>query len=122
MEIDNDVKSDEVRKLVVELMDREKGNEMRKNVADLKKKAEEACTSPLGSSMWGVAMEIDNDVKSDEVRKLVVELMDREKGNEMRKNVADLKKKAEEACTSPLGSSMVNLEKIIHLMRASSSR
>nr|GEV58038.1 retrovirus-related Pol polyprotein from transposon TNT 1-94 [Tanacetum cinerariifolium] len=28
-----------------------KGNEMRKNVADLKKKAEEACTSPLGSSM-----------------------------------------------------------------------
>nr|GEW45809.1 7-deoxyloganetin glucosyltransferase-like [Tanacetum cinerariifolium] len=33
----------------------------------------------------------------------------------------DLKKKAEEACTSPLGSSMVNLEKIIHLMKASSS-
>ncbi|GJZ84696.1 7-deoxyloganetin glucosyltransferase-like protein [Tanacetum coccineum] len=70
---------------------------------------------------WGVAMEIDNDVKSDKVRKLVVELMDGEKGNEMRKNVADLKKKAEEACTSPLGSSMVNLEKIIHLMKASSS-
>ena len=70
---------------------------------------------------WGVAMEIDNDVKSDEVQKLVVELMNGEKGNEMRKNVADLKKKAEEACTSPLGSSMVNLEKIIHLMNASTS-
>ncbi|GKE32665.1 hypothetical protein Tco_1451987 [Tanacetum coccineum] len=70
---------------------------------------------------WGVAMEIDNDVKRYEVRKLVVELMNGEKGTEMRKNVADLKKKAEEMCTSPLGSSMVNLEKIIHLMKASSS-
>ncbi|GJV92763.1 hypothetical protein Tco_1540576 [Tanacetum coccineum] len=76
---------------------------------------------PTDMTGWGVAMEIDNDVKSDKVRKLVVELMDGEKGNEMRKNVADLKKKAEEACTSPLGSSMVNLEKIIHLMKASSS-
>ncbi|PWA63866.1 UDP-glucuronosyl/UDP-glucosyltransferase [Artemisia annua] len=70
---------------------------------------------------WGVAMEIDNDVKSDDVRKLVVELMNGEKGNEMRKNAADLKKKAEEACTSPLGSSMVNLEKIIHHMNASTT-
>ncbi|KAI3686082.1 hypothetical protein L1987_79752 [Smallanthus sonchifolius] len=65
---------------------------------------------------WGVAMEIDNNVKSDEVSKLVTELMKGGKGKEIRKNVIDLKNKAEEACNSLSGSSMANLEKLVQLM------
>ncbi|KAK9080758.1 hypothetical protein SSX86_000516 [Deinandra increscens subsp. villosa] len=65
---------------------------------------------------WGVGMEIDNDVKRDEVSKLVIELMEGEKGKEIRKNAKDLKNKAEEACTSHVGSSMANLEKLVQLM------
>ncbi|KAF5807613.1 putative 7-deoxyloganetin glucosyltransferase [Helianthus annuus] len=65
---------------------------------------------------WGVATEIDNNVKSDEVSKLVVELMKGEKGREIRKNVIDLKNKAQEACIAPSGSSMTNLEKVVQLM------
>ncbi|KAK1406850.1 hypothetical protein QVD17_38458 [Tagetes erecta] len=65
---------------------------------------------------WGVAMEIDNKVKSDEVAKLVVKMMEGEKGKEIRKNVIELKNKALEACTSPFGSSMVNLDKVVQLM------
>ncbi|KAL8202027.1 hypothetical protein R6Q57_011174 [Mikania cordata] len=68
---------------------------------------------------WGVGMEIDNDVKSDEVAKLVIELMKGEKGNEMRKNVIAWKNKAKESCLVPCGSSMVNLEKVIHLLKTS---
>ena len=68
---------------------------------------------------WGIAMEIDNNVKSDEVSKLVIELMNGEKGKEMRKNAIDWKSKAHDACTSPSGSSMVNLEKLIHLLKTS---
>ncbi|KAK1406852.1 hypothetical protein QVD17_38460 [Tagetes erecta] len=62
------------------------------------------------------AMEIDNNVKRDEVAKLVVELMEEEKGKEIKKNVIKLKNKALEACTSPSGSSLVNLEKVVELM------
>ncbi|PWA34885.1 UDP-glucuronosyl/UDP-glucosyltransferase [Artemisia annua] len=70
---------------------------------------------------WGVAMEIDNDVKSDEVKKLVIELMNRDNGNEMRNNVGYLKNKAEKACTSPSGSSIATLDKLFHLLQASAS-
>ncbi|XP_076936545.1 7-deoxyloganetin glucosyltransferase-like [Bidens hawaiensis] len=69
---------------------------------------------------WKIAMEINNDVKSDEVSKLVIELMNEEKGKEMRKNAIDFKNKAEEACAYPSGSSVVNLEKVINLLQISS--
>nr|GEZ20927.1 7-deoxyloganetin glucosyltransferase-like [Tanacetum cinerariifolium] len=68
---------------------------------------------------WKIAMAIDNDVKSDEVSKLVIELMSGEKGKEMRKNAIDWKNKAHDACSSPSGSSIVNLEKLIHLLKTS---
>ncbi|KAK1406857.1 hypothetical protein QVD17_38465 [Tagetes erecta] len=73
----------------------------------------------LGCNKWGVAMEIDNNVRSDEVRKLVIELMKGEKGNLMRKKAIEWKNKAHEACMFPYGSSVANLEKIIHLMQTS---
>ncbi|KAK1406849.1 hypothetical protein QVD17_38457 [Tagetes erecta] len=73
----------------------------------------------LSCNKWQIGMEIDNNVKSDDVSKLVVELMIGEKGNEMRKNAIDLKKKANEACKISNGSSMVNLEKMINLLQTS---
>ncbi|KAL7595699.1 hypothetical protein Lser_V15G30800 [Lactuca serriola] len=69
---------------------------------------------------WEIGMELDSDVKREEVSKLVIELMNGDKGKEMRKNAIDLKKKAEKACTSPSGSSIVNLGKVIdHLLQGS---
>ncbi|XP_071702442.1 7-deoxyloganetin glucosyltransferase-like [Rutidosis leptorrhynchoides] len=73
----------------------------------------------LCCNKWVVAMEIDNDVKRDDVAKLVMDLMNGEKGIEMRKNAIVLKKKAEEACVSPFGSSITNLDKLIHLIQTS---
>ncbi|GKU97974.1 hypothetical protein SLEP1_g11038 [Rubroshorea leprosula] len=65
-----------------------------------------ACTE------WGIGMEIDGNVRRDEVEKLVRELMEGNKGKEMRKNAQEWKGKAEKA-VSPEGSSFLNLEKLI---------
>nr|AKA44599.1 UGTPg32 [Panax ginseng] len=62
---------------------------------------------------WGIGMEIDNEVKRDEVEVLVRELMDGEKGKEMRRNALEWKKKAEEAAGQVDGSSRMNLDKVV---------
>lgn len=61
---------------------------------------------------WGVGMEIDNNVRREEVQKLVRELMEGEKGKKMREKAMDWKRPAEEA-TEPTGSSSINLEKLV---------
>ncbi|KAK7246742.1 hypothetical protein RIF29_41612 [Crotalaria pallida] len=61
---------------------------------------------------WGIGMEIDSNVKREEVEKLVNELMEGEKGKKMRQKVIELKKKAEED-TRVGGSSYMNLDKVI---------
>ncbi|KAF3445117.1 hypothetical protein FNV43_RR14810 [Rhamnella rubrinervis] len=61
---------------------------------------------------WGIGMEINKDVKRDEVEKLVRELMKGEKGKEMKKNVLKWKKLAEDA-TSPNGSSSKDLDNLV---------
>ncbi|XP_057948559.1 7-deoxyloganetin glucosyltransferase-like [Malania oleifera] len=61
---------------------------------------------------WGIGMEIDRDVKRKEVEKLVTELMDGEKGREMKKKAMELKEKAEVAAGVG-GSSYSNLDKLI---------
>jgi len=61
---------------------------------------------------WEIGMEIDTNVKRDEVEKLVNELMAGEKGKKMRKKIIEMKKKAEED-TRPGGFSYMNLEKVI---------
>ncbi|KAL6144102.1 hypothetical protein ACLB2K_054797 [Fragaria x ananassa] len=66
---------------------------------------------------WGIGMEINNDVKRDEVQKLVKELMEREKGKEMRNKVMEWNKLAEEA-TAPHGSSSKNLDKLVKRLQA----
>ncbi|KAH6823633.1 UDP-glucosyl transferase 85A3 [Perilla frutescens var. hirtella] len=61
---------------------------------------------------WGIGMEIDNNVKRDEVDFLVRELMDGEKGEKMKENAVEWKRKAEEAAAIG-GSSYLNLEKLV---------
>ncbi|XP_047321438.1 7-deoxyloganetin glucosyltransferase-like [Impatiens glandulifera] len=64
---------------------------------------------------WKVALEIDNDVKRVEVEKLVKDLMEGEKGKEMRCNASVWKKLAETATTEN-GSSSINLDKLISVL------
>ncbi|XP_038726086.1 UDP-glycosyltransferase 85A4-like, partial [Tripterygium wilfordii] len=61
---------------------------------------------------WGIGMEISSDAKRDEVEKLVRELMEGEKGKQLKRNVIEWKKMAEEA-TGPIGSSFVNFDKVV---------
>ncbi|KAJ8770411.1 hypothetical protein K2173_015025 [Erythroxylum novogranatense] len=61
---------------------------------------------------WGIGMEIENNVKRDGLAELVMELMEGEKGKEMKNRVIEWKKLAEEAA-SPNGSSSINLEKLV---------
>ncbi|MFS8018581.1 putative 7-deoxyloganetin glucosyltransferase [Helianthus anomalus] len=61
---------------------------------------------------WGIGMEINHDVKRNEVEALVREMMQGEKGKEMRRNAKEWKRKAKEA-TEIGGSSYNNLQKFI---------
>ncbi|CAL5185952.1 unnamed protein product [Lathyrus oleraceus] len=61
---------------------------------------------------WEIGMEIDSNVKREEVERLINELMLGDKGKRMKKKVMELKKKAEEN-TSPGGCSYMNFEKVV---------
>ncbi|KAJ9705799.1 hypothetical protein PVL29_003755 [Vitis rotundifolia] len=74
--------------------------------------AEQQTNCRYSCSEWGIGMEIDNNVKRVEVEKLVRELMDGEKGKEMKKKVMEWRKLAEEA-TRPGGSSYDNFNKLL---------
>ena len=60
----------------------------------------------------GVGLVIDNDVKRGQVEELVKELMEGEKGKEMKSKAKEWKRLAEEA-TSPQGSSSTNLDNLV---------
>ncbi|KAL6292338.1 hypothetical protein ACE6H2_000480 [Prunus campanulata] len=62
---------------------------------------------------WDIGMEIGKDVKREQVEKLVKELMEGEKGKQMKNKVMRWKKLAEEA-TSPHGSSSLNLDNFVN--------
>nr|POF05230.1 udp-glycosyltransferase 85a3 [Quercus suber] len=62
---------------------------------------------------WCIGMEIDNDVKREDVEKIVRELMEREKGKKMKKKLMEWKKLAEEA-TEPLVLSSINLNNLVN--------
>ncbi|XP_058087002.1 7-deoxyloganetin glucosyltransferase-like [Magnolia sinica] len=62
---------------------------------------------------WGIGMEIDNEVKREEVEGLVREMMEGEKGKEMKKNAMKLKECAENAVKQG-GSSYTNMEKLVN--------
>ncbi|XP_031371845.1 7-deoxyloganetin glucosyltransferase-like [Punica granatum] len=61
---------------------------------------------------WEVGLEIDSNVKQEEVERLMKELMEGEKGKRMKKRAKDWKRLAFEA-TSEHGSSSTNLDKLL---------
>ena len=61
---------------------------------------------------WGIGMEIDGNVKRDKVEKFLKEVMDGEKGKEMKKKAMEWKKLAEEAIM-PGGSSYNNFNNLV---------
>ncbi|RZC64487.1 hypothetical protein C5167_008183 [Papaver somniferum] len=63
---------------------------------------------------WGIGMEIDKNVKRNDVEKLVRELMDGENGKKLKKRVMEWKLSAEDAISAPNGSSFVNLDKLVN--------
>ncbi|KAF8404622.1 hypothetical protein HHK36_009510 [Tetracentron sinense] len=62
---------------------------------------------------WGIGMEIDNNVKREEVETLVRELMEGEEGKKMKNKALEWKKRAEET-TGLVGSSNLNLDKMVN--------
>ncbi|XP_077214218.1 7-deoxyloganetin glucosyltransferase-like [Tasmannia lanceolata] len=65
---------------------------------------------------WGIGMEVSQEVKREQVDCLVRELMEGEKGKEMRKKAREWKESAERA-TKKGGSSYMNLENLIKELR-----
>ncbi|RZB65945.1 7-deoxyloganetin glucosyltransferase-like [Glycine soja] len=61
---------------------------------------------------WGIGLEIE-DVKREKVEALVRELMEGEKGKEMKERALEWKKLAHEAASSPHGSSFVNMDNVV---------
>lgn len=62
---------------------------------------------------WGFGTKIDHDVKREEVARAVRELMEEDKGKEMKKKVMEWRRKAEDATRPYGGSSFSNLNKLI---------
>ncbi|XWS29540.1 hypothetical protein CRYUN_Cryun24cG0037800 [Craigia yunnanensis] len=61
---------------------------------------------------WGIGMEINPDVKRDDVKTLVKEMMEGEKGKRMRQKSLEWKKKAE-AANSIGGTSLCNFDRMV---------
>ena len=62
---------------------------------------------------WGIGMEINHDVKRDEVAELIRKMIVGEEGEKMRFKAKEWKKKADEA-TEVGGSSYINFDKFIN--------
>eukprot|EP00268_Persea_americana_P032068 TRINITY_DN313_c1_g1_i1.p1 TRINITY_DN313_c1_g1~~TRINITY_DN313_c1_g1_i1.p1 ORF type:complete len:519 (-),score=62.71 TRINITY_DN313_c1_g1_i1:649-2205(-) len=77
--------------------------------------AEQQTNCRYACTEWGIGMEIDNDVKRDEVEGLVREMMEGDKGKEMRKKTLEWKELANNA-TRQGGSSYVNMDKLGNLL------
>ncbi|TYH33471.1 hypothetical protein ES332_D13G062400v1 [Gossypium tomentosum] len=75
--------------------------------------AEQQTNCWFACNEWGIGMEIDNNVKREKVEKLVRELMERRKGEEMRENAMEWKRKAEKAACLD-GPSLLNLDRLIN--------
>ncbi|KAL7235985.1 hypothetical protein ACSBR1_019296 [Camellia fascicularis] len=68
---------------------------------------------------WGVGMEVDGGVRREKVEGLVRELMEGEKGKEMRRKAMEWKQRSEEA-TRPGGSSYVNFDMVVKYLKQES--
>ncbi|CAH9128752.1 unnamed protein product [Cuscuta epithymum] len=76
--------------------------------------AEQPTNCWFSCTKLGVGMEIDGNVEKGAVERLVRELMDGEKGKEMKKKAMEWKRLAEDAISTPNGSSCLNLQRLIN--------
>ncbi|KAL7262592.1 hypothetical protein ACSBR1_000871 [Camellia fascicularis] len=77
--------------------------------------AEQQTNCWLCCKEWGIGMEINSDVKREEVESLITELMGGgEKGKEMKRKVMEWKKLGEEATASSVGPSYLDFEKVVN--------
>ncbi|KAK7301189.1 hypothetical protein RJT34_12050 [Clitoria ternatea] len=74
--------------------------------------AEQQTNCRFSCKDWGIGLEIE-DVKRDKIEGLVNELMDGEKGKEMKGKALQWKKLATDAASSPHGTSFLNLENLV---------
>ena len=74
--------------------------------------AEQETNSRYCCTEWGIGLEIDSDVKREQVETLVRELMDGEKGNQMNEIAMEWKKNSS-STNPPCGLSFINLDRII---------
>ncbi|KAG9451453.1 hypothetical protein H6P81_011418 [Aristolochia fimbriata] len=77
--------------------------------------AEQQTNCRFLTTKWGIGMEIDSDVKREEVEGLVRELMRGEKGKEMKKKAMEWRASAVRASQEG-GSSYVNLDSLVKLL------
>lgn len=75
--------------------------------------AEQPTNCRYSCKEWGVGLEIDNDVKRTQVTSLIIELMDGEKGKEMRRKAQEWKAKAI-AATKKDGTSFIKMEELLN--------
>ena len=61
---------------------------------------------------WIIGIEIDFDIHREEIEKIVRELLEGDKGKKLKKKAMEWKKLADEA-TSRLGTSSINLKKLV---------
>lgn len=74
--------------------------------------AEQQTNCRYACNDWDIGVEVNHDVKRDEVAELVREMMEGEKGKKLKKKALEWKKKAEEA-TDIGGGSFSNFERLI---------
>jgi UDP:flavonoid glycosyltransferase YjiC (YdhE family) len=74
--------------------------------------AEQQTNCRYACTTWGIGMEVNHDVKRDEIKELVEEVMQGNKGKAMRQKALEWKKKAVEA-TDIGGSSYQSFERLI---------
>ncbi|CAA6658838.1 unnamed protein product [Spirodela intermedia] len=77
--------------------------------------AEQQTNCRYSCAEWGIGMEIDGDVRREEVRSLIAELMGGEKGKEMRRRAREWKERAVDA-TKPGGTSSRKLEELVRML------
>lgn len=75
--------------------------------------AEQQTNCWFSRKKWGIGMEIDANVERSVVEMQVRELMEGEKGKEMRRKAAEWKRLAQEAAAPPNGSSYCSLDHVI---------
>lgn len=75
--------------------------------------AEQQTNAKFCCDEWGVGMEVGEDVKREEVEAVVRELMDGEKGKNLREKAEEWRRLAEKATEHPCGSSVVNFKTVV---------